>query len=161
MNGFVPAGLMKIQKVGANKNESNEGRCRVSLEVQFLAQKSSRTVPGKTADWNEIVKDRTAFANAMDRIAWDLVQSSGRTQATRSFVNPSLLRNLNFTGGSTLKHIEPHPLLALIVEELSRYSGGKNLRHSPAVLTRNAKLKRVAGGRATAKKGKTVPGRVV
>jgi len=52
---------------------------------------------------------------------WQLVQSAGRTQATRYFVDPTLLRSLDFIGGTTLKRIEPHRLLALIVEDVGRY----------------------------------------
>jgi ATP-dependent DNA helicase RecG len=52
---------------------------------------------------------------------WHLVQSAGRTQATRYFVDPSLLRSLNFTGETTLKRIEPHRLTALVLEDLQRY----------------------------------------
>ena len=54
---------------------------------------------------------------------WHLVQSAGRTQATRYFVDPSLLRSLQFTGETTLKRIEPHRLAALILEDLQRYPG--------------------------------------
>lgn len=56
---------------------------------------------------------------------WHLVQSAGRTQATRYFVDPSLLRSLKFSGGTTLKRIEPHRLLALIVEDVGRYPNTK------------------------------------
>lgn len=52
---------------------------------------------------------------------WHLVQSAGRTQATRYFVNPGLLRRLEFTGETTLKRIEPHRLAALVLEDLQRY----------------------------------------
>lgn len=52
---------------------------------------------------------------------WQLVQSAGRTQATRYFVDPGLLRSLQFTGGTTLKRIEPHRLAALVLEDLQRY----------------------------------------
>lgn len=52
---------------------------------------------------------------------WGLVQSTGRTQATRYFVNPNLLRSLEFTGETTLKRIEPHRLAALVFEDLQRY----------------------------------------
>ena len=54
-------------------------------------------------------------------LEWNLVQSAGRTQATRYFVDPGLLRNLNFAGETTLKRIEPHRLAALILEDLKRY----------------------------------------
>jgi ATP-dependent DNA helicase RecG len=56
---------------------------------------------------------------------WDLVQSAGRTQSTRYFIDPALLRNLDFVGGTTLKRIEPHRLLALIVEDIGRYPQSK------------------------------------
>ncbi len=52
---------------------------------------------------------------------WHLVQSAGRTQATRYFVDPTLLRNLKFTSETTLKRIEPHRLTALVLEDLQRY----------------------------------------
>jgi ATP-dependent DNA helicase RecG len=56
---------------------------------------------------------------------WHLVQSAGRTQATRYFVDPGLLHSLNFTVETTLKRIEPHRLAALIVEDVGRYPGTK------------------------------------
>jgi len=52
---------------------------------------------------------------------WQIVQSQGRTQAMRYFVAPVLLRNLNFTGETTLKRIQPHRLTALVLEDLRRY----------------------------------------
>ncbi len=56
---------------------------------------------------------------------WQLVHSSGRTQAMRYFVDPTLLRSLNFTGGTTLKRIEPHRLEALVLEDVGRYPDTK------------------------------------
>lgn len=58
-------------------------------------------------------------------LEWHLVHSAGRTQATRYFIDPALLRNLDFVGGTTLKRIEPHRLLALIVEDVGRYPQSK------------------------------------
>ena len=58
-------------------------------------------------------------------LEWDLIQSAGRTQATRYFVDSGLLRTLNFVGGTTLKRIEPHRLAALIVEDVGRYPKSK------------------------------------
>lgn len=54
-------------------------------------------------------------------LEWQLLQSAGRTQATRYFVDPGLMRSLNFTGETTLKRIEPHRLAALVLEDLQRY----------------------------------------
>lgn len=52
---------------------------------------------------------------------WHLVQSAGRTQATRYFVEPGLLRSLKFTSETTLRRIEPHRLASLVLEDLQRY----------------------------------------
>ncbi|WP_234851619.1 ATP-binding protein [Sinorhizobium meliloti] len=58
-------------------------------------------------------------------LEWQLVQSAGRTQATRYFVDPALLRSHDFIGGTTLKRIEPHRLLPLIIEDVGRYPESK------------------------------------
>lgn len=52
---------------------------------------------------------------------WAIVHSTGRTQATRYFVDPQLLHSLQFSTETTLKRIEPHRLQALIVEDVGRY----------------------------------------
>ena len=52
---------------------------------------------------------------------WGLIQSSGRTQATRYFVDPDVLRRLEFPASTTLRRIEPHRLQALVVEDLRHY----------------------------------------
>ncbi|SPC10207.1 ATP-binding protein [Cupriavidus taiwanensis] len=54
-------------------------------------------------------------------LSWGIVHRAGRTQATRYFVAPELLRTLQFSVGTTLKRIEPHRLAALIQEDLRRY----------------------------------------
>jgi ATP-dependent DNA helicase RecG len=52
---------------------------------------------------------------------WGLVGQAGRTQATRYFVKPELLRSLAFPAVTTLKRIEEHRLRALVLEDLGRY----------------------------------------
>lgn len=52
---------------------------------------------------------------------WELVGHSGRTQATRYFVKPELLRTLAFPAVTTLKLLEDHRLRALVLEDLGRY----------------------------------------
>jgi ATP-dependent DNA helicase RecG len=54
---------------------------------------------------------------------WGLVGQSGRTRATRYFVQPELLRSLAFPAVTTLKRIEDHRLRALVLEDLQRYPG--------------------------------------
>ncbi|GAB6190700.1 hypothetical protein JCM39068_04490 [Desulfocastanea catecholica] len=56
-----------------------------------------------------------------------LVQSTGRTQATRYFVDPRLLRDSGFNLPTTLKRIEPHRLKALIQEDLGRYPASSSM----------------------------------
>lgn len=58
-------------------------------------------------------------------LEWQLVNTAGRTQGTRYFVEPGLLRALDFQAPTTLKRIEPHRLEALIVEDVSHYPGSK------------------------------------
>ncbi len=52
---------------------------------------------------------------------WGLVKQTGRTQATRYFVDPGLVRRLEFPAATSLKRIEPHRLRALVLEDLGRY----------------------------------------
>lgn len=60
----------------------------------------------------------------LDRLCeWGLVGQSGRTQATRYFVRPELLRSLAFPAITTLKRIEDHRLRALVLEDVQRYPG--------------------------------------
>ncbi|MDD2273242.1 MAG: ATP-binding protein [Desulfuromonadaceae bacterium] len=58
-------------------------------------------------------------------LALGLVQSTGRTQATRYFVDPNLLRDSGIRLPTTLKRIEPHRLLELVREDLRRYPNSK------------------------------------
>ncbi len=48
-----------------------------------------------------------------------IVQSKGKTQGVQYFLNPALLRDLQFIGKTTLQRIEPPRLRALIVEDLT------------------------------------------
>ncbi|OPY68469.1 MAG: Divergent AAA domain protein [Syntrophorhabdus sp. PtaU1.Bin050] len=74
---------------------------------------------------------------------WGLVQSSGRTQATRYFVSPGILRRMDFSAATTLRRIEPHRLRALILEDLRRYPnsaiGDVNRRIGPEIPYKQAK----------------------
>ncbi len=55
-----------------------------------------------------------------------LVASTGKTQATRYFVAPALLKGAGLDGRTTLKRMEPHRLRALILEDLERYPGSSS-----------------------------------
>ena len=56
---------------------------------------------------------------------WSIVKSTGRTQATRYFIDPSLLKSMDFSSATTLVRIEPHRLAALIFEDIQRYPNTK------------------------------------
>lgn len=53
--------------------------------------------------------------------SWGLVEQSGRTNATRYFVTPALLREAGLDGLTTLTRVQPHRLRALILEDLERF----------------------------------------
>ncbi len=50
-----------------------------------------------------------------------LVAQTGRTRATRYFVDPALLRNAGLDAQTTLVRIQPHRLRTLILEDLERF----------------------------------------
>lgn len=55
-----------------------------------------------------------------------LVGQTGRTRATRYFVDPALLQEVGFDHQTTLRRIEPHRLRALIEEDVMRYPGSSS-----------------------------------
>lgn len=56
---------------------------------------------------------------------WGLIATRGRTKATEYFVEPQVLRKLEFEGATTLKGIEQHRLRALILQDLEIYQRTK------------------------------------
>jgi ATP-dependent DNA helicase RecG len=52
---------------------------------------------------------------------WGVVNTRGRTKAMEYFVDPTVLRTLEFQGGTTLKGIERHRLRELILRDLEIY----------------------------------------
>lgn len=52
----------------------------------------------------------------------EIVLSKGKTKATEYYVNPELLKNVDFKGKTDLKKIEPHRLEHLILEDLKIYA---------------------------------------
>ncbi|MDG1728966.1 MAG: ATP-binding protein [Algibacter sp.] len=51
----------------------------------------------------------------------DIILSKGKTKATEYYVNPKLLKQLDFKGKTDLKNIETHRLEQLILEDLKVY----------------------------------------
>ena len=104
----------------AKADETYQLTQRERIALGLLAQHDALTARELTATLELASVD--ALQPWIKRLLeWNLVQSAGRTQATRYFIDPNLLRNLNFVGGTTLKRIEPHRLAALILEDLRRY----------------------------------------
>lgn len=94
---------------------------RERIALGLLAQHEAMTAR-ELATALELPSVETLQSTWLKRLLdWQLVHSAGRTQATRYFVAPGLLRTLDFSTATTLKRIEPHRLSALILEDLSRY----------------------------------------
>ena len=58
-------------------------------------------------------------------LEWGVILTRGRTQSTRYYIDPQLLKGLDFVGATTLKRIESHRLLALIEEDVGHYPKSK------------------------------------
>lgn len=110
----------------------------MSLARHHLDQKSLQAVTGDTADWNQIAKHCSAFANATSNplLVWHLVQSTECTQATRYFVDPGLQSYSESVISDIHQHIggEIHPrrvkraLEELIERGAVRFEGNKRWR---------------------------------
>lgn len=95
---------------------------RERIALGLLAQHDALTARELTKTL-ELPSVKTLHPWLKRLLEWQLVQSAGRTQATRYFVDPGLLHTLQFSGETTLKRIEPHRLAALVLEDLQRYPG--------------------------------------
>jgi ATP-dependent DNA helicase RecG len=68
--------------------------------------------------------DAAAVAVWLRRLkGWQIVRQADKTKGTRYFVDPGLLRKMDFPGRTTLARIESHRLRALIIEDLQRHPG--------------------------------------
>ena len=104
----------------AKADQSYQLTQRERIALGLLAQHDSMTAR-ELAVMLELPSVEAVQSWIKRLLEWELIQSEGRTQARRYFVDPGLLRTLNFVGGTTLKRIEPHRLSALIVEDVGRY----------------------------------------
>lgn len=108
----------------AKADQTHQLTQRERITLGLLAQQEAMTARELVAALE--LPTVEALAPWLKRLLdWQLVLSSGRTQAMRYFVAPGLLRSLNFTGGTTLKRIEPHRLEALVMEDVGRYPDTK------------------------------------
>ena len=113
-------------------------RMMADADARFQLRQRERIVLGLLAASEGLTARELANQLELDtpddvRAAWlgrllelELVQSTGKTQATRYFVNPVVLKGQGLDGKTTLKRIEPYRLRALIEEDLSRYPGSSS-----------------------------------
>jgi ATP-dependent DNA helicase RecG len=93
---------------------------RERITLGLLAQHDSLTARELAALLE--LDEATGLQSWMGRLQkFEVVRQKGKTQATRYFVDPQLLRKLDFSQATTLSLIEPHRLKALILEDLKRY----------------------------------------
>jgi ATP-dependent DNA helicase RecG len=65
-----------------------------------------------------------AVARWLERLlTWEIVRQTGRTKGTGYFIDPVVLRTLEFPSQTTLTRIEPQRLRELILEDLRRHPG--------------------------------------
>ena len=104
----------------AKADQTHQLTQRERITLGLLAQQEAMTARELVAALE--LPTVEALAPWLKRLLdWQLVHSSGRTQAMRYFVAPDLLQALDFQGTTTLKRIEPHRLAALVMEDLRLY----------------------------------------
>ena len=68
--------------------------------------------------------ETSTLANWLDRLLrWGVVRQIGRTSGTRYFVDPDVLRKLEFPSHTTLARIEPYRIRELVLEDVQRHPG--------------------------------------
>ena len=118
---IVKPGVMQLMK-GADERFQLTQRERITLGA--LAQTEGMTARELAALLETDGAD--ALAPWLGRLPeLGLVQSAGRTQGTRYFVDPALLRDSGVKLATSLKRIEPHRLVELVREDLRRYPRSK------------------------------------
>jgi len=118
-------------------------RQRERIVLGLLAQSEGMTARELT-DVLEL-SDAGEIASWMGRLpATGIVHQTGRTKGTLYFVEPELLRRLEFPSHTSLIRIEPHRLDALVLEDITRYPGAAigeiHERIGPEIKRRQVKL---------------------
>jgi ATP-dependent DNA helicase RecG len=103
-------------------DESFQLRQRERITLGLLAQRDS--LSARELAMALALPGVEAISPWMGRLqTLNIVRQAGKTKGTRYFIEPSLLRGMDFPGVTTLSRIEPHRLSALILEDLQRYPG--------------------------------------
>lgn len=119
---IVQRRIMKLEVIDflARTDQMFPLRQREKITLGLLAQHDGLTARELTRFLE--LPDASGLGAWMGRLfEWGLVRQTGRTSGTRYFVDPGLLRKLEFPSRTTLNRIEPHRLDALILEDLDRY----------------------------------------
>ena len=113
----VQPGVIKLL-VEADKRYQLTQRERITFAL--VAQTESISA-AELAEELELA-DTNALRPWLGRLVdWGLIEQTGRTNATRYFVPPALLREAGLDALTTLKRVQPHRLRALILEDLGRF----------------------------------------
>lgn len=90
------------------------------ITLGMIAQHESLTAIRLCAELE--LRSATELGPWLDRLTkWNIVRTRGRTKATEYYVEPELLRKLDFRGRTSLRGIEKHRLSELIVHDLEIY----------------------------------------
>ena len=113
-----------VVKLMAEADARFQLRQRERITLGLLAAAGDGLTARELATKLELVDSDELRSAWLDRLLdLGLVQCAGKTQATRYFVAPALLKRSGLDGKTTLQRMPPHRLRALIVEDLSRYPG--------------------------------------
>lgn len=113
----VQPGIIKLL-VEANQRYSLTQRERITFAL--IAQTEGLSASELTEELE--LSDAGSLRHWLGRLlTWGLVEQSGRTNATRYFVPPALLREAGLDMLTTLTRVQPHRLRALILEDLKRF----------------------------------------
>jgi ATP-dependent DNA helicase RecG len=104
----------------AKADQSFELTQREKITLGLLVQKESLTAK-ELAETLELASSDLvpAWMGRLQKL--NIVQQTGRTKGTRYFIDPALLRHMDFSLVTSLVRIEPHRLDALVLEDLLRY----------------------------------------
>jgi ATP-dependent DNA helicase RecG len=102
----------------ADERHQLSQRERIALGLLGQAESMSAAELADGLDVSETAELRPWLGRLVEL---GLVVQSGRTNATRYFVPPALLRDAGLDTSTTLTRVQPHRLRALILEDLERF----------------------------------------
>ena len=114
----------EVAKLMSRANEEYQLNQKEIITLGLIAQHGSITSIELSKKLN--LKNSTALSYWLGKLPkYEVVLSRGKTKGTEYFVNPELLRQVDFKGKTDLKKIEPHRLQELIIADLQTYNGSQ------------------------------------